>query len=141
MAIVDWIFVADCAARFYMPYLSHSGYYIVTPSKIRAHYLRSWFAIDALSSIPWDFILLVIIMANPALAVTLTFFRYVRVTRMFRFISIGVILREWEITMNWNVNLMWLRVIRLIITLIVWMNLCACIFGLIYAQEMDPFSW
>ncbi len=135
VAIIDWIFVADCAARFYLPYLSKSGYYIKSGPAIRRHYLRTWFAVDAISSIPWDFMLMCIELSSPALAQQLTFFRYVRITRMIRLISISVRLREWEITLNWNLNLLWLRAARLVVTLIIWLNTCACIFGLIFDQE------
>jgi hypothetical protein len=93
------IFVADCVSRFFIPYLSKSGYYIHTRyvlrfsslflcifvlflcclfcrSRIRRHYLRSWFTVDAISSIPWDFIVMCILLANPALDNSLTFFRF-----------------------------------------------------------------
>ncbi len=119
-------------SRFFIPYLSKSGYYIHNKSKIRRHYLRTWFAVDAISSIPWDFIVLCIQMSNPALESSLTFFRYVRVTRMLRIVSISVRLKEWEITISWNFNLLWLRAIRLAVALVLWINTAACILGLIY---------
>jgi hypothetical protein len=78
VAIIDWCFIADVMVRFYLPYLSASGYFITTRSQIRKHYLQTWFTVDAISSIPWDFLLLCIFMADPILARSLTFFRYVR---------------------------------------------------------------
>ena len=51
---------------------------------------------------------------------------------MVRILSMSVRLREWEITLNWNVNLLWFRGARLVIALILWINTCACIMGLIF---------
>ena len=140
-AIIDWCFIVDVAVRFYLPYLSKSGYFITTRSQIRRHYLRTWFWVDAISSIPWDFMLLVVFMADPVLARSLTFFRYVRVTRMLRLVSIISRLREWEITINWNINLLWIRGARLGLSLVLWMNTAACIYGLIADQENLANSW
>jgi hypothetical protein len=75
VAMIDWIFILDCVIRFYIPYLSKSGYYVHSSAKIRKHYLKTFFAIDAVSSIPWDFMVLCLQLSNPALEASLSFFR------------------------------------------------------------------
>lgn len=140
-AMIDWIFITDCVVRFYLPFLSKSGYFITDRAAIRKHYLRTWFTVDAISSIPWDFILLVLVMADPVFARSLTFFRYVRVTRIVRLFSIIARLREWEITINWNINLLWIRGARLGLSLVLWMNAAACVYGLIASSEGFAHSW
>jgi hypothetical protein len=58
-----------------------------------------------------------------------------------RVLSIGVRLREWEITLDWRIGSLWLRLSRLIMGLILWLSGCACLWWLIYEVEKSPLSW
>jgi CRP-like cAMP-binding protein len=60
---------------------------------------------------------------------------------MLRLVSISARLREWEITINWDINLLWIRGARLGLTLVLWMNTAACIYGLIADVENLANGW
>jgi hypothetical protein len=108
-SLVDWFFVADCAFRFYKPYLHRLGYVVYAPWEIRRHYLTSWFVLDLISSIPWDFMTLCMSMASPALVASQDFWlRYVIVTRLVRLPSIFSRLQEWELTSKVRLLLLFL---------------------------------
>jgi hypothetical protein len=66
-ALVDWCFVLDCCVRFFRPYLHPRGYVVRSPTEIRRHYVKTWFVLDVVSSIPWDFMTLCMTLAAPAL--------------------------------------------------------------------------
>ncbi len=38
---------------------------IMDPKKIAKHYLQSWFALDLISSAPFDYIFLIVLIATP----------------------------------------------------------------------------
>jgi hypothetical protein len=54
--VVDTMFMADMLINFRTTYM-HNGELIVDPRHIAVNYLRSWFLIDAISAIPFDFVL------------------------------------------------------------------------------------
>lgn len=141
-AVVDWMFIADLVIRFFLPYLHRTGYFVTFPrSRIAKHFLRTWFVPDTVSSIPWDFIQLIIVAVDPVLGASLTWFNYARLTRMIRLLSISARLREWELTLNWNVGAIWFRALRIVLGIVIWLNSCACILWLIAVSENSSYSW
>ena len=64
-SVIDWFFIFDCVLRFFKPYMHRRGYIVRDRTEIRRNYLRSWFVFDFLSSIPWDFMVLIIQQASP----------------------------------------------------------------------------
>jgi hypothetical protein len=131
-SLVDWFFIADCAFRFYKPYLHRLGYVVFAPWEIRRHYLTRWFVLDVISSIPWDFMTLCMSMASPTLVASQEFWlRYVIVTRLVRLPSIFSRLQEWELTSKWNISVVWFRAARIILGLLLWINAFSCIVNLI----------
>jgi Ion transport protein len=54
--VVDFMFMADMIINFRTTYMQN-GEIIVDPWRIAFNYLRGWFLIDAISAIPFDFVL------------------------------------------------------------------------------------
>lgn len=55
--IVDFVFISDMALTFFEGYITNDGELITNRSKIRTNYLKGWFIIDFLSSMPLDIVL------------------------------------------------------------------------------------
>ena len=52
--IVDAIFILDFIMNWFTGYVDESNKVETDLKKIASHYLKSWFVIDCVSSIPWD---------------------------------------------------------------------------------------
>lgn len=53
-ALIDFCFMADILLNFVTTYPDRKGREVVAPKKIVANYLRSWFALDVMSTLPLD---------------------------------------------------------------------------------------
>ncbi|XP_071964484.1 potassium/sodium hyperpolarization-activated cyclic nucleotide-gated channel 2-like [Antedon mediterranea] len=106
--VSDTLFITDIFFNFRTGILNHDGneLVILDPKKIAKHYLKSWFFLDLVSSLPMDYIILLmgggnesIYKASRALrflrmAKLLSLLRLLRLSRLVRFI------RHWEQTFN-----------------------------------------
>jgi hypothetical protein len=141
-SIIDWCFMMTFAVGFYKPFLHSAGYLVTSPKEIRAHYLRSWFIVDLVSACPWDFIDLCLRMSNPALAASQSYWlRYVICTRLVRFPRLIAQLKQWEITLNWEVSVIFFRALRIVMGLLLWLSAFSCIVNLIADIENLPVTW
>ena len=71
MAVVDAIFIADIGINFFSPYReppSRGGLWVQHNRRIVIHYLKTWFILDTISSIPYDIIMLAVAAAMPDVA-------------------------------------------------------------------------
>ena len=53
---MDVLFIIDVIINFRSTFLDKKGNEIFDPIDIRQHYLRTWFAIDALAAFPFDIV-------------------------------------------------------------------------------------
>jgi hypothetical protein len=51
---VDIFFICDLVLNFRTAFIRFDGTYEIDPAAVRRHYLRSWFSVDLLASIPFD---------------------------------------------------------------------------------------
>ena len=51
--LVDWLFLADIALNFHTTYVGKDGEVIDDLKMIRWNYIRSWFFLDLVSSLPY----------------------------------------------------------------------------------------
>lgn len=142
LALIDFCFIVDFVAGFFKPYLHPSGYMVTDKARIRRHYLKTWFIVDLISSIPWDYASLLVLQANPAgFQAQLFWIRYVICTRLVRVPKLMVQLKNWEITTNWKVSAIFFRATRIVIGLLLWLSTFSCIVNLIYDVEDSPIGW
>jgi hypothetical protein len=141
-AIIDLIFIFDTGLRFFWPLLNDRGQYITgPPQKIVQQYVTSWFIPDAISAIPWDFMYLCIVLANPTLALSLYWMPYCRITRGLRLFQIFRRLREWEVVVNWSFDPVVLRATAIVIASLLWISLTGCLFWMIAILEGHSWAW
>lgn len=53
-SVVDIVFFIDIMLNFHMTFVGPGGEVVSDPAVIRINYLKSWFAIDLLSCLPYD---------------------------------------------------------------------------------------
>ena len=56
--MVDWMFLADIVLNFHTTYVNKEGDVINDPKMIRMNYIKSWFFVDLVSSLPYGIIFL-----------------------------------------------------------------------------------
>eukprot|EP00056_Hartaetosiga_gracilis_P017603 m.7812 g.7812 ORF g.7812 m.7812 type:complete len:890 (+) comp5917_c0_seq2:238-2907(+) len=134
--IIDSLFLVDIFINFRTGIVSpHALHVIILDKKaITRHYLRGWFFVDLISSLPLDYIITACygvsydspsyLKASRALKfirVTklLTLLRLLRVTRVFR------MFRRWEEVLN--VNTAWVRMFKLVVLMLLMSHWSGCI--------------
>ena len=143
--IYDWlvvtVFFTDMVLNFRTGYVEE-GEVILSPRKIARKYISGWFAVDLLSTIPWDVLFCTFtecgaeaIRASAALTALRIFkllrlLRLLRVTRAFKYIE------QWEggramLTSNA------MRIIKLISTMLVFTHWDGCLHYLVAKLEAN----
>ena len=126
--VFDWAcdvgFLIDIVVNFRTAYMDHNGVIETRPAQIASQYLRTWFLIDFVSTIPIDYI---IEKAHGGGGQTLRALKLVRVLRLVRLLKLArlgklVALLEEE----YNVNPVLLRYIRLLVQVYFIAHLMAC---------------
>ena len=141
-AVIDLIFIADLCLRFFLPYLHQDGHYVRGPeSKIRWHYMKTWFTPHLIAAIPWDLVWLCVYMANPIMGVEINYFRFIRLMRFARLPEVFIRLGEWEVSLTWYNNPIWFRAARIVSGLLLWVTTNSCIFWLIAVSENLSWGW
>lgn len=87
-ASISLLFVADLVVAFNTSFISTSGMRVTSRSAIANRYLRSWFLIDAPSSVPVEIIELIISASEGNTAVTPSYLPAFRLLRLLRLVRI-----------------------------------------------------
>ena len=87
----------------------HDGYGMGTirqPSKISAHYLRTWSFIDLISIVPTDSVIL-LLEGIPALRQQMKILRFMRI---FKLVKLLRVLKAWSVLQRWQIyTVLWLN--------------------------------
>jgi hypothetical protein len=126
--VVDLVFLADLVIQFFLAYPdTHHGHRLIKSlSKIRAQYLRGWFAIDVVSLIPFD---IIASLTNFNTLVLVRVIRMLRLLKMFRLLRSSRILQRWECDLAvpyWRIELT-----KIIVYLMLMMHWMACAWGML----------
>jgi hypothetical protein len=84
--VVDFIFVLEILLSFNTMYVNGEGGLVRRHAAIAKHYLRGWFLVDVITTIPYD--VLNSVMTNPRTNV-----KFIRFVRIFRLIKLFRLLR------------------------------------------------
>ncbi|XP_032232878.1 potassium voltage-gated channel subfamily H member 1 isoform X2 [Nematostella vectensis] len=84
--IVDWLFIADIVLNFHTTYVGKDGEIIDDPRLIRLNYLKTWFVLDLVSSLPYGVLYFIpkSEMEQTEIANLLSFLRVFRLLRLGR---------------------------------------------------------
>eukprot|EP00854_Cymbomonas_tetramitiformis_P017571 gene17571-20923_t len=138
-SIMNLFFFIDVCFNFYLPFINpNTGSLVYDIKLIRQRYLRSWFAIDFVSIIPFD---MYVVMPNSDDYHFWKSFRLVRVlrlTKMLRMLRGMRVFSRWEARLNINYALMsLLSTIAVLLTFAHWL---ACGWGLVLRYNRDPYT-
>lgn len=86
--VVDVYFIADCFLSFRTAYWAKNGVLEVSKRAIAEHYLKSWFVLDFISSIPINYVMLLFLGQERAAK-----YRILRMFRLFRLLRLARIKR------------------------------------------------
>ena len=143
MTAIDWLvdlcFYVDIVINFFTGY--DKGFEVVMDrAQIVRHYLRGWFAIDIVATVPWDLLWEVAAKqsGDSGSSNLIQFVRLVKILRMAR--ASRLIMR---ITASWTINTTYIRVAVFMLYVALSCHLLACFFFLvpdIVECEQDEFA-
>ena len=144
--IYDWFvlfaFAMDIVLNFRTGYVK-DGLVVMDPRKIAHRYLRTWFLVDVISTVPWDWLFCAsgdncgedAVRASAALS-ALRIFKLLRLLRLLRVTRIFRYLEQWEGTSVLLTSTS-LRVIKLVSVMIMFTHWDGCMHYLIAQLESD----
>uniref|UniRef100_A0A3Q3AEC0 Hyperpolarization activated cyclic nucleotide-gated potassium channel 3 n=1 Tax=Kryptolebias marmoratus TaxID=37003 RepID=A0A3Q3AEC0_KRYMA len=108
----DTIFLMDLFFNFRTGILGEDSHIILDPKEIRSHYLRTWFMVDFISSIPVDYIFLIVDMKSRhessdvyRTARALRIVRFTKILSLLRLLRLSRLIRyihQWEEVKGWD---------------------------------------
>lgn len=140
---VDVYFLFDIGINFFRPITDHSrGVDIIHLTEIRKKYLKSWFAIDVVSTVPLDIIALFI----PEMPVSL---KAVRLLRLLRLMKLARMLRATRTLQHWqnkmNVTYTKVELLKIFVIIAFCAHWMACLWGLManadWLAESENITW
>ncbi|XP_061753475.1 potassium/sodium hyperpolarization-activated cyclic nucleotide-gated channel 1-like isoform X3 [Nerophis ophidion] len=150
----DTFFLLDLIFNFRTGILGEDSHIVLDPKQIRVHYLRSWFLVDFVSSIPVDYIFLVVDLES--LHDSSDMYRTARALRIVRFTKILSLLRllrlsrliryihQWEEMFNMTYDLASavVRIVNLIGMMLLLCHWDGCLtFMVPMLQDFPPDCW
>ncbi|CAH8848015.1 unnamed protein product [Trichobilharzia szidati] len=149
-SISDVVFIADIAVKFRTGVVTndYADEIILNPKEIARHYVKSWFVLDFISSIPMDYIYLIFNKKDHynqffsagrtlrilRLAKLLSMLRLLRLTRLVRYVS------QWEEFLN--IASKFMGIFNLVLLMLLLGHWNACLQYLIpMLMEFPPDSW
>jgi len=90
---IDFLFGFDMVATFLTAYKDITEKMVYAPRRIAAAYLRSWFIIDFLSTVPFDRIIPLLLSEGDSNDGSLRLMRLIRVMRLFRLLKLMRLLK------------------------------------------------
>ncbi|CAM9237533.1 unnamed protein product, partial [Hapterophycus canaliculatus] len=96
---VDALFFADMMVSLRTALLNRDGEMVTNQKLVAVAYLKGWFLVDLVSTVPWDLLVLKIAVGNPSAATSTKLvraLRLVRLVRLVRLLKIPDFMEEWE---------------------------------------------
>lgn len=133
---ISLFFLVDIVLNFFTSY-RQAGSEILDPAAVRAHYLKSYFAIDLLANLPLGAL---IWLAGDPQAGGFSLALCVRLLALLRLFRLFVILRRWE-SLSWT-HPGYIRVIKYLGVILVITHCIACLwFATAYVDGFPRDSW
>ncbi|XP_028398501.1 LOW QUALITY PROTEIN: potassium voltage-gated channel subfamily H member 1-like [Dendronephthya gigantea] len=124
--LVDVFFFVDIALNFHTSYVGEDGEVITDLKQIRHYYLKTWFILDLVTSLPYG--LLSFVSTDSVFVNLISFFKCIR------FLRVGRVFRKLDQFINYG----FMTLILCLVAFLLCAHLMACIFYLI-AHRYDNF--
>jgi hypothetical protein len=140
-AFIDSNFFLDILISFRTAYHTHDGVLVVHPKAISRRYLRGWFPIDFISTLPLDAIMALFIDDAAAIRSTklIRAFRLVRLVKLLRLLKMSAFFEEYEHRMPIGPNGM--RLAKLVVFMFFAAHLNACMWYAAGLATQPTMSW
>ena len=86
--VVDGLFCVDIVVSFFTVYMDDLGRAVLNHRRIARHYLRSWFIVDALSTLPVDLLVSIIDPGDTSSVSSLRLLRVLRLARLLKMVRL-----------------------------------------------------
>lgn len=141
-ASIDIFFFLDIVLNFRTSFVD-DGDLVVHPSRIARHYLRGYFALDVLATLPFSLVLeRVLLASHTGFAELPSLLRTVRVVRMVKILRLLKARRSWaSISELSSVSKSFLRILRMGFWITVIGHILGCAWVIVYSIEQQPESW
>ena len=124
---VNIFFIADCALNFYTAYYDENDVLVVDGARIKRNYLRSWFAVDFLGAVPFDYIVLALEGHYYTALEATKLIRILKLMRLFRLLNLHNLFRFFG-RFEERLSNTFVKVFKLVVVLILWLHLDACFY-------------
>ncbi|EKX48845.1 hypothetical protein GUITHDRAFT_105469 [Guillardia theta CCMP2712] len=126
--VVDICFMLDVVVNFNTSYLDSEAFLVKNRMDIAMHYLKSWFLLDFLTSLPIDsFLCAGGSESNPGF---LRVVKVIRLIKIVRFVRVKRILSNWELSITSKIFLTIIRLFKFCMLMLFSMHLCGCLWML-----------
>lgn len=129
---LDVSFVTDIVLFFFTAYEKSDGTFEVDRRKIRYRYLRTWFTVDLIGTVPWGIIALGVnrdSTEGPSVLLLPRYMRLLRLTKLFRVARLLRISRKFtELEVRLRIKYGYLRLASLLVTVVLVAHWFACLF-------------
>ncbi len=144
-SIVNLIFFIDMCMAFFTAYRSdrkEGGHWVKNLSKIRGHYMRTWFWIDIVSIIPFDEIQ----MSMGGGGGDMSKLKIIKCIRLLRLLKLVRVLKASRVYKRWEARISlpyaYIGLIQFTILLMVAGHWFACAFSIMAVlQDVETFTW
>ncbi|KAJ1446621.1 hypothetical protein M885DRAFT_625110 [Pelagophyceae sp. CCMP2097] len=138
---VDLIFISDIVLQFFVAYYDETNGSILVKSHslIRQRYLRSWFTIDFISTIPFD--TLGLLTAGTPFLKFLKTLRLLRLLKLARVIRASRILARWEAAAVFTFSYAEISMYKFALKLLMWAHWNACLWGMTAHKDVAQDGW
>lgn len=135
--VVDAVFLTDMVMQFFVAYHTKSGILVKSRRLIAIRYLRGWFAIDCISSLPFD--LLTFYVDGLSILKSL---RLLRLLKLARIIRASRILARWEEAAIFAFSYAEISMYKFFVKLLLYAHWNACIWGVVAHRDItDGWTW
>lgn len=141
----DCVFMVDICLSLRTAYMDEGGAIVLQPGLIARNYLRTWFLIDFVSSLPYDYIISEDMSVghgstlSPAILQLLRMLRLVRLLKLARLLKLGRIMGKLQ-EEGW-INPSTLELGKLIVYLMLLVHLSGCIWHFVAASSSEEQTW
>eukprot|EP00775_Hariotina_reticulata_P011835 gene11835-11979_t len=145
--VISILFLIDCWQNFRTAYVGDNGRLVTSRQMITRTYLRGWFCLDLLTSIPYDQLLAHSAANNwPSLVSTLKVTRAVRIVRFLRLLKLLRVARMMRLPftigrLERKIGTQTLRMVTMALGMMLMLHWTACIWYYVAAMYQGQDTW
>jgi hypothetical protein len=137
--LVDCVFIVDMYVNFHMIFQTDAGASVTNRSAIRQRYLRGWFPLDLITTLPYDMIGFLDTSGSGSLE-KFRLVRLLRLLRLLRLMKASRVLQRWEFKLG--IISRTLKAYKLLFTLTMSTHWIACAWALFATMEpRETYTW